>query len=143
MKDKLAKREKGKNKMDKFNKAAVKGISEDIVKALKVIEDKYGITIERGSARYSELEFKLDLNIKVGDTEALENEEKRNFELMAKMYGFSPEGYNKPFKNGGTVMRVVGFNTKAPKYPISLLAENGSRYKISVEAYMHHFPNTK
>jgi hypothetical protein len=129
--------------MDKFNKAAVKGISEDIVKALKVIEDKYGITIERGSARYSELEFKLDLNIKVGDTEALENEEKRNFELMAKMYGFNPEGYNKPFKNGGTIMRVVGFNTKAPKYPISLLAENGSRYKISVEAYKHHFPNTK
>ena len=129
--------------MDKFNKAAVKGISEDIVKALKVIEDKYGITIERGSARYSELEFKLDLNIKVGDTEALENVEKSNFELMAKIYGFNHEGYNKPFKNGGTIMRVVGFNTKAPKYPISLLAENGSRYKISVEAYKHLFTNTK
>lgn len=55
----------------------------------------------------------------------------------------SGDGFNVEFKEGGKTLRVTGFNTRAPKYPIILEDSEGKSYKGVLSAYERRFPLDK
>jgi hypothetical protein len=130
-------------KVTKLKKADVQAIMGDIVSALATIEEKYGVKIERGSASYTELSFKCPITVTVNDNDEVLAKKKTDFERMAKLYGVSGDGFNVEFKEGGKTMRVTGFNTRAPKYPIILEDSEGKSYKGVLSAYERRFPLDK
>ena len=96
-----------------FNRQTCGIVEDDIMAALKGVEEKHGITIMReGGGRYSpdggSFTFKLKCQV-VG--EGGENvAEKAEFERNATLFGFKPEQYNQEFTSRGEKYRITGFN---------------------------------
>lgn len=130
-------------KITKFGKTGVQAVMEDIMSALEVVEEKYGVKIERGNVSFTDLSFKCPITVSVKDNDEVLAKKKTDFERMAKLYGVSGDGFNVEFKEGGRTMRVTGFNTRAPKYPIILEDSEGNSYKGVLSAYEKRFPLDK
>ena len=98
--------------LDKFNKTS------DIKMTLK-------------KALYAdEVEFKL-VGSKVSDTGNLITKKSLDFSRYEYLHGMKPITLNYKFKCGFDTYEVVGYNTRARKYPISYLL-NDKPYKCSV-----------
>lgn len=130
-------------KIKKFGKSGVQAVMEDIMSALEVVEEKYGVKIERGNASFNEVSFKCPLTVTVNDNEEVLERKQKDFERLAKLYGVSPDGFNVEFTEAGRTMRVTGFNTRAPKFPIILEDSDGNSYKGVLSAYERRFPLDK
>ncbi|WP_415183179.1 hypothetical protein [Phaeovulum sp.] len=46
--------------------------------------------------------------------------EKAKFELLANNYGLSPDDFGREFSTGRETFRMVGIETRRPKYPINV-----------------------
>lgn len=120
-------------------------VTSDIFKALKDIEKKYGIEIsQKGNIGYSDLNFKLALNVSVLNEDNLDAQAEKDYLTYVKMYGLNTNGFRKPFMKNGTKYQVVGVSFRAKKYPFLVeRIEDGARFKFTSSSYEVAFPLTK
>lgn len=126
---------------EEMTKTKVQAIMKDMEKALKEIEKKHGVKITRsGNVRFSDIDFNAKFKVEVDNQDVVEDKEREKFELYAKLEGFNPDGFGKTINDRGLVLKVIGFNTRAPKNPIRLEDENGRKYRMSLAGYKMKFP---
>jgi hypothetical protein len=121
-----------------FTRKNAEDFNSDLRKALKLMEEEYGVVIEVGTLRFNNFGFKVSLEGKAKDATAngKVGQDKLTFALNASALGVDPTWWNKiitPFAK--EPMQVVGINLRAPKSPIELVGVNtGKNYKTSVNS---------
>lgn len=109
------------------------------------LEERLGFKFAVAVESYDPANLKLSLAAKLNDNTPIDNSlnipkqnaqasvpgaydavEKAKFNNLCYVYGFLPEDYGKTFKSSknGNALRIVGFNTRAPKNPIKLVDVN-------------------
>lgn len=120
-------------------------IKTDILEALKAIEKEYGVSIvQKGNIGYTDLSFKLPLEIAVLNQEAFSAKAEENFNRYVTMYNLNTDGFRKPFTHNGTKYQVIDINFRAKKFPFVVeRLSDGERYKFTIDAYLGAFPDPK
>jgi len=113
----------------KFNRTGVKQLRADIDSALAAIEKKHGVEFNIGTIRFSDTDFRATLKCTSADPDAA----RKMFERDALRVGLKKTAYGKQFKYGNKEYIVVGVNTRAKKYPVSVKTVNrGDSFKMAV-----------
>lgn len=104
----------------------------DFDKAMVQLQDKYDVTISLGAITYEEERFSARVTVKNGQ----DPEEIARADFDADVYkfahlGLGPGMYKRVFiGNNGERFAIVGFNTRAKKYPLEIIRiRDGSRRK--------------
>ena len=120
-----------------FNKQNLRVIRTDVLDALKAVEKKHGVSFTLGNTRYSPTDFRVKLEcFAVKDNSGKDvDAAKAAFESKAFRVGIKRTAYGKTFTHGRKTFKIVGINTRAPKYPIQAESINrGDRYKFPLSA---------
>lgn len=122
----------------KIDRATLRLISEDALKALQEVADKYGITLSQGRSTYSNgdtgtLKFEMVLRTQDADGNVL-SRQALDFQKHASLYGLDPSDLGREFDSNGKKYRITGLAGGRSTYPI--LAENlsnGKTYKFAAD----------
>ncbi len=116
----------------KFSKQLCNVISNDVLAALKVVEEKHGVKFTRGSGNYSDTDFTCKLVCQAVGDNGENIGEKTAFERDAQLFGFKPEHYGKVFTSPqGGQYRLTGFNYRARSMPIQAKrVSDGAAFKF-------------
>lgn len=102
----------------------------DLDIALKEVSDKYNVSLEPKTIRYTPSTFSFTVEgVILGEDK---NVDRVLFEESCSRYGFAPSDFEKVFKIEGVNYKLVGFNNRARKYKIVLEKENGERVRSTV-----------
>lgn len=113
-------------KIGEFNKLTLRMLRGDIDAALASIGTKYDIDLKAGNARFTadSATFKLECSLLNADGKAETKE-------LTALKAYYPDLVNKQVSIGrGITGTIIGFNSRAQKYPFLLKAPKGV-YKIS------------
>lgn len=113
-------------KIAEFNKFTLRILRVDIDAALASVGAKHGIDLKAGNARFTadSASFKLECSFLNSDGKAETKE-------MIALKAYHPDLVNKQLSIGrGITGTIIGFNTRAQKYPFLLQTPKGV-YKIS------------
>lgn len=119
-----------------INKENLDKFKEDVEKALREVERKYGVTISCAGATYETNKFSLPLKVKNVAESGLdvETQEAINFlPWFANIFG-------KTFKDGRHTYKVVGYE-KYTKYPIKCVRDDGKDFSYTEQ--IAKSPNTE
>lgn len=122
-------------KITQFTKDNVSTVMNDLMTELHGLEVKYGIKFKRGSCTYTPGSFRVSLTSDIGvenRAEGVLTATESAYNRNRVIYGLPELGF-KYDGNNGITMTVVGWNTKARKYPISLKGSDGRTYKTSAD----------
>ena len=124
--------------MKTIDKKTCNAICNEIAELAKTLEAKYGVTIDRGNAKYTTTT--IDLKIKVElKGEASKKKAEATYRLYCNMFGAQIEWFGKSFNDGsGNTLTVVGINPKAPKNCMQLDNQDGKRYVAPVDYVRYH-----
>ena len=117
-------------KINSFGRGNVKTVTREMMDALQVVGDKYGLDFGRKGCRFSDGDFRMTVTAKVCDrAEGVLTKAERD-------YNFHKDGENLPelgttYFSNGIEQTIVGWNTRARKYPVSLKGSDGKSYKAS------------
>ena len=106
-------------------------IRSEVNAALKVIGDKHGFDIKMKSVTYLAHSFKGQLAAQV---KGQKTPEAIKYERLRSMNSSFPP-LNSWVKSAGTVYQIVGYNTRAPKYPFQMLRQDGARFKFTKSCF--------
>ena len=115
------------NKIDRDN---LDPILDDVMAELTKVGEKYGLDFGRKGCRYTDGDFRMTITAQVRDrVEGVLTKEEMN-------YNFHREGHGLPvlgttYFSKGITMTIVGWNTRARKYPVVLRGSDGKSYKAS------------
>ena len=127
--------------MTELNLEIVKEIVAEMEKTMKALEEKHGVKIERSKPiKFNEVEMDIAFKV-VNDQEKVNEKERKDFENWAEFYGLNPAGFGQTMTIGEITAKVVGYNTRAKKFPLMLEDKDGKTYKGSMSTYSKHFPN--
>jgi len=108
-----------------------KEFRKDFKEAMQALEAKHNIKASIGSITYhpdgTHFTSRLTVN---NETVNGKDVGQIKFDSICDRYGFEPSDYNREFTVRGERLKLVGFNTKAPKNPCKI--ENvitGAKYK--------------
>lgn len=107
------------------------------------MQDKYDVTISLGNITYSEHDFSSKLTVKNGrDSEEIE---RHDFDMNVWKFehlGFRPGMYRRVFigANGGR-FAIIGFNTKAKKFPLIVADITDGSVKRAPEGFVREIVN--
>ena len=91
--------------------------------ACRRIAKAHGLTIVDGGLLEMNLWVGFAFGVKVGiplPDGTVFDPEKAKFELPARNYGLSPDDFGQEFSTGRETFRIVGIETRRPKYPINV-----------------------
>lgn len=120
---------------EKFDKAQVKSMRDDINNALFELEEKYNVKLKVGT-----INFDSDtVEAKISFAKMSENQngkfamtkEAKEFIQRAKNFGLSDKLLGEELHHKGNTYVITGYNTRASKNPIQFTV-NGERYKVSI-----------
>lgn len=101
-----------------FGRPECKIVSEGAIKALEAYAATMGLVVERdGGGKYDSGSFTMKIKFTAGGEEGKEEKQKRDFELYARSYQLEPGDFNREFRYGGKMMRIIGFAHRRRKYP--------------------------
>lgn len=119
-----------------FNRKNVREISDKVSEALKGIEKELGIEFDLTSCRFSpdKLIIKVEAGIKQNGKVVVSDSRHSQVNSTVKSYGlkFSGNFIGSLWKHRNRLLRVTGYETSRPKYPVSLVDANGRRTKAGV-----------
>lgn len=119
--------------MDKFTRAGVVSVRDEMVLAMGEVAAKHGLKIEVGEPRWSQELITFQVNAVPAGAENLEE---RDFKALAQAYGLKPDDYKRQFLHDGRAYTLLGFNTQAVKYPIkAALVSTGTVYRLPSSAF--------
>lgn len=88
----------------KMNKNNFGQFREDVKKALRDIESKYGVDISCGNISYSANQFTLKLEV----VNKGYDPEKEDFMKYCEMIGMKKDDYERTFIDGNTIYKIIG-----------------------------------
>lgn len=125
----------------KIDVQTISEITKKMKKAMAAIEKQFGVKIaQAGNISYDNSQFKIKYEVKIDDPEIEVEKARINFERNAMFHDLNMDGFGKTYKDGTKILKVIGFNGKARKFPIELEDQNGNKYKTSIENYSNKFP---
>jgi len=105
----------------------------DFSLVVKELEEKYNVKIELGSITYNSTSF----HGRITCTEISEEGEKvvdmQEFNLTKNIYGFKGN-IGDTYNDGNHTFKVIGLDSRKPKYPVILEREDGKRFKSTINA---------
>jgi hypothetical protein len=120
-------------------------VRDTIDKELKLVADRFGITLQLGNCKFNSRNatFELIVNTMAEDGVVL-SKEAISFKNLAGFYGMKPEHLNAIFENDGRMFRLVGLNPKRPKFPFVALCLNDNKtYKMTQSSVQRGFVVSK
>jgi len=106
--------------------------------AIDAVASAHGLTGDLGNIRFSVegTSFTTKMTVETGGegdvAERKADKAAENFKRYAALSGLKASDFGKLFNYGGHKdLRIVGYNTRAKKYPISLEDANGRGFKVS------------
>ncbi len=123
--------------MNTINRANCRVLSADIMQALQAVAEKHNLTLDHKTGKFDPASFTLPVVFSVAEKQ---NElAEADFAAFAEFMGCNPDWFGQSFMDKkGTVLTVVGLNTRAPKNCIELKSADGKNYKCS-PAYIRQF----
>lgn len=114
-----------------FDASSVQVMRKAIEVALEPLGKQFGMEFSVGNIKYTAAKLNADVSCVIG---AKEDYDKTTFEKLCSRFGLKPHHYNQEFEYAGKKYRVIGFNTKAPKYPIKAKDSSGgiTRFPIDI-----------
>lgn len=116
-----------------MTRTEIKQFIKEAESLLEPLKEKYGVNLDFGNTRFSSegLTTKLEVLNVVGSLEdTLKEKYKKNAVLSGDQRVI--EAFGKEVRIGSKELKVVGYNTRAPKNPIELEDKNGGKYKCPV-----------
>lgn len=112
-----------------------KSFNEDLRSSLKPLEDKYGIKINFGTLRFSDVEMKTTLTaevLNVTETNGSVIEKRQSdFNMWCFLAGLKAEDYGKVFVHNGKTYKIIGIKPRAKKNNVMLEHNGNSTYTAS------------
>jgi hypothetical protein len=99
----------------------------EVEAALAELAEKYGLKIHAGNASFNDsaVTFKLELALQGYDRD------KDEFMSVCQFYDLKPEDYGREFRSRGQTYRLVGINSRSPKYCFMGERADGKRFKFT------------
>jgi len=98
------------------------------------IEELVALAVRKKSRK---LPFKANLVDYLVDVLGV-SEEKALFEALCGNYGLKPTDWNRPFKQGRSILRITGFDPNKPKNKFNLTNEKGKKFHCGVRFIQRH-----
>ena len=111
-----------------FDKNLAKKIAEESQIALENIAKKYGVTIKNNGGTLGENDFTMKMKVEVV------NAVKKYDPYVYQMFNLPQDIIGKTFTNRGVNFTITELNTKAPKFPVNAVDENGKGFKFTAES---------
>lgn len=123
------------SELDRFRK--------DFMDAMVILQDKYDVTISLGTISYNADEFSAKLTVKNGrDSEEIERKDFDKDVWRFEHLGFQPGMYRRVFIGAnGEQYAIVGFNTSAKKYPLTIVDITDGTVKRAPEGFVREIVN--
>lgn len=116
-----------------FTRSDVKGLREELQKAIEKYAGENGLVIRFGNATYSDTE----VNFKVSVVRQGVDNEKAKWESNCRLFGLAKEDYGKKIRLNGECYTVVGLKTSARKNIIVIQRDRDkSKFVISRETFI-------
>lgn len=118
--------------MSNFDAPILKKLRTDIENLLKSDDfsklcEKYGITANLGSGKYTQTECTFPLKLKADGAATTD------FENYSTLFGLQPTDLGKVIVVGGYAYTITGINPNAPKYPVNGTRQDGKKFKFSAD----------
>lgn len=128
--------------MDKFDKSILKKIRTALDDAFDGVVDDLGmpIKLKLGKISYSDTTFtaKVECSL-LGEGGVVQDKERIAYSELAELTGLKLEWLDQTFKSlDGKVMKITGYNSRAPKNPVRLEGVDGKQYKASTKMVISH-----
>ena len=119
-------------KVTAFNKANLRELRVDFQTAIDAVAAKHGLTGKLGNIRFGATDFTCKMTVETSGAGAVKDDRKEaDFRKYAVIEGLSADDFGKEFTYMGKTLTIVGYNTRAKKYPISLKDTNGKGFKVA------------
>ena len=126
-----------------INPSELEKFRKDFLDIVAPLQDKYDVTITLGNITYDEHEFSSRLSVKNGrDSEEIERHDFDANVWKFEHLGFRPGMYRRVFigTNGGR-FAIIGFNTRAKKYPLTIVDITDGSVKRAPEGFVREIVN--
>lgn len=124
--------------MTTFTKTNLRDIRKDLNEALKIVEQKHGITLSIGNIRFTESTFRCKIEAQANSTAVIAESSgvASSTALAAVMerMGLQHFGAGR-FSN----YKLVDYKPSRPKYPFVIEGPQGGRYKLGRAEALAHF----
>jgi len=120
-------------KITNFNRENLNSIRSEFEKELKVIGNKFGISFNVNTIRFTEKSMHCKLEGNLSDNCSNESFLAIEFKEKCHKYGLKPTDLRRKFTSNDKTFRIIGLKVRNRKYPI--IAENvltGKSYKFSI-----------
>ena len=117
-----------------FTNAQFKAFRESVTEALKAVEKEFDVEIDFGGYRYSTNDFTSKMTVYKKSADGKDREQ-LDFEKYCTAFGLNADDYNGKVHYQGETWQIVGFNPRAPKYPLKIRNSQGKTYR-GTEAYL-------
>lgn len=112
--------------MKSFTKSICQDISKEVMEAVVAIAKRHGYDAKEISGRFYDEEFDMKLQFFVANqlessSVVVPEKQIHDYKLMCSMYGLKPNWLDQEFDHSGKTYRIVGLNTRKPKYCMVLL----------------------
>ena len=124
------------SKITSFDKSNLANVRQDIDNALKVVGEKYGMSVRLGNIRFTQNSFgaKLEANLHNAQTGEVETAEQKELRNLGKMYFGQEFDMDKTYVYMGKPIKFWGIAQRRSKYPVIYTDVNsGKRYKTSLD----------
>jgi hypothetical protein len=133
------------SKITKFDRATCKLVGEAFHKMTADFAVQYGLTVKPGGGRFDANTFtpKVSFCIPAVDEQSgktVNKKDMENFKMMAPMFGIDPDAFGKEVVLNGKTLTIIGWNSRASKSPINLVAANGAGFKCPVATIKSRYP---
>jgi len=98
-------------------------LQKEMLAACLSVAKAHGLTVVDGGMVDMNLRSGFEFAVRVGiplPDGSVFDPEKAKFELFAENYGLSPDDFGREFSTGRETFRIVGIETRRPKYPINV-----------------------
>ena len=111
----------------KIDRSICKNLRVEIEQGLEYLKPTYGLNIKAGNASYTDnsVTFKLELTVVGFD------KDKDTFKQLCTFYNLTPDDYGREFRSQGKAFRLIGINSRSPKFCFLGERSDGKRFKFT------------
>ena len=123
------------SKIENFDPKTCRVLSDEILKALQPLADKYGLVLKPGNGVYSDGRYTAKVEFAaIGNDGVAKTKEVEEFNKYHGLVGLEKEDFGKTFVNNGRTFAVCGlkFGTKMPI--LGRETTSGKIFKFTVDA---------